>query len=133
MDAPRNSTFTLPWRTYFWMTVGSVDFSHALQAGHWMSAYSTSVTGASGWPSVLPCCGMPRSRFVIGAVVEPPAEPAGGVVVDEDEEPCWTMATAISPRAITTAAAIGTRMRARRRGAGLRGRVERWREACVVI
>jgi hypothetical protein len=35
------------------------------QYGHCMSAYSTSVTGALGDPSVPPCCGMPASRAAV--------------------------------------------------------------------
>ena len=53
------SIFSLPVRTYFWMTDGSAPSVNSLQIGHSRSPKYCSVTGAFGSPSVLPCWGMP--------------------------------------------------------------------------
>src|SRR3954468_17623228 len=50
------------------MTAGISCTAYSLQNGHCGSANSTIVTGASGLPSVTPCCGIPPMR----AVVAPP-------------------------------------------------------------
>src|SRR5581483_5230670 len=65
--------------------------------------YSTSVTGAPGRPSAVPCCGMPAKSFCTSA---PPgrafaSEPTRGTVVGGDEEP--PRRTSASTIAITAA------------------------------
>ena len=56
-----NWIFTRPDRTYWFTTFGSVFTVKSRQNGHWRSANSSTVTGAFGFPSVGPVCGMPAN------------------------------------------------------------------------
>ena len=59
VSSERYSIFSLPVRTYFWMTDGSAPSVNSLQIGHSRSPKYCSVTGAFGSPSTLPFWGMP--------------------------------------------------------------------------
>src|SRR5579859_1153296 len=95
------------------MIVGSVSTANARQIGHCRSPYSTSLTGAPGFPSTVPCWGMPDSSKLVNSA------PASGF--DDEPEPDPATLTPIRIPATTTATTVPAR-RARIAVSGRRDR-----------
>src|SRR5581483_7828508 len=94
------------------MTVCSVSRFHSRQNGHCGSSKTVSVAGASGLPSVSPCCGMPANIEPLEAVVDVE------VVAPEPDPPPLPANTITRTTTITaTPAAPASRM-SRLRGTG---------------
>src|SRR5579859_5795348 len=91
------------------MMVGSVSTANARQIGHCRSPYSTSLTGALGFPSTVPCWGMPDSRKLVTA------SPASGLDDEFDSEPA-TLTPIRIPATITATTVPATRVRVAVRG-----------------
>ena len=99
---PRNSTFTLPGRTYSFTNVGKNCSVYRRHAGHCWSAYSIISTCASGFPSTDPSCGIPP-RSTTGVAV------GGGVSEPRFEISATAMRAAAAAIAMPKATAIARR------------------------
>src|SRR3954451_8443991 len=58
----RKSIFASPFLTWLSIIGGRISFAKPAQTGHCRSPNSIRVTGASGSPRIMPCCGIPPSR-----------------------------------------------------------------------
>ena len=83
-------------------TVGSASRAYAAQNGHWRSANSTSVAGASVSPSAMPSCGIPSYSAWTSSATETPS----WVEVAGVSSSAPLLETTIAPATTTAASAV---------------------------